>query len=110
MYSRMETGKRGRDEEEGGSSYEEGDEEAAVARLIAHADEEASTSGAGVGDDRDASVDEAEGIPLIQIRSYDDRVKDGGDSGSLSPDQPQCRICLDSGGTMLLHHPPHFLK
>ncbi|CAM6087612.1 unnamed protein product [Calypogeia fissa] len=92
IYSRTDSGKG----QEVISSYDGGDdEEAAVARLIAHGDEEASTSGAA-GDEPEAS-EESEGIPLIQIHSFDDRSKDG-DCGPLSPEQPQCRICLDSGG------------
>ncbi|KAL3699643.1 hypothetical protein R1sor_017665 [Riccia sorocarpa] len=44
---------------------------------------------------------EAEEIPLIPIRVFSDRIKTG-DSEPVSPDQPQCRICLEPEGDDLI--------
>ncbi|KAL2652016.1 hypothetical protein R1flu_020144 [Riccia fluitans] len=44
---------------------------------------------------------EAEEIPLIPIRVFSDRIKPG-DSEPVSPDQPQCRICLEPEGDDLI--------
>ncbi|KAG6554499.1 hypothetical protein Mapa_003877 [Marchantia paleacea] len=99
MYTQMDSG-RGR-EEDSIQVVSSGEEQIPpeVLRCIDDADDEeaASTSSSTSG----RAIREAEGIPLIQIRTYGDRVKTG-DSEPVSPDQPQCRICLESEGDDLI--------
>jgi hypothetical protein len=95
MPERM-TGKR-RDLERLG---EKGEEDAADEEPFLPAESTTDEEEVDPSDERGAASSSLpESVHLIQICRSSDAQSKGGDIDLLNPNQPQCRICLDSEGT-----------